>query len=68
MIDIITHREAETRADDMQAMHRLRYRVFKDRLNWEVSGENGLERDAFDELDDVAYIVAVSDSGRVTGT
>lgn len=44
----------------------LRARVFKDRLDWDVTVTNGQERDAYDDLDP-AYIVALSDIGRVVG-
>ncbi|WP_344021017.1 acyl-homoserine-lactone synthase [Streptomyces luteireticuli] len=41
----------------LEQMFRLRYEVFHQRLGWEVSGEGGLERDRFDELDPV-YVIA----------
>lgn len=30
-------------ADDLHTMHRLRYRVFKERLDWQVKGNGGCE-------------------------
>jgi acyl homoserine lactone synthase len=48
-------------------MHRLRKRVFKDRLGWNVSvTPGGLEVDDFD-LPEAVYLLAVSDDGRVIG-
>ncbi|TIU85131.1 MAG: conjugal transfer protein TraI, partial [Mesorhizobium sp.] len=36
MIQLISPDCYEDFADDLHAMHRLRYRVFKERLDWEV--------------------------------
>lgn len=46
--------------------HRLRARVFADRLGWEVATSGGREKDCFDELD-VTTIVALTDYGVVAG-
>ncbi len=49
-------------------MHRLRARVFKDRLKWDVAvDENGLEADQFD-MPGAAYILALDDARRVIGS
>ncbi|MQX48752.1 acyl-homoserine-lactone synthase [Sinorhizobium medicae] len=50
----------------LEQHHRLRARVFSDRLGWAVCVLDGLESDAFDDLEPT-YIIAVSDSGRVAG-
>lgn len=50
----------------VEEMHRLRARVFSDRLNWDVSCPAGLERDAFDDLDPT-YILTLSSSHHVIG-
>lgn len=50
----------------LEQHHRLRARVFSDRLGWEVNVFEGLELDAFDALQPT-YILAVSESGRVAG-
>ena len=47
-------------------MHRLRYRVFRDRLNWDVSVSGDMEIDAYDALKPT-YIIAVDDSNSVVG-
>ncbi len=48
-------------------MHRLRTRVFKDRLGWDVSvTEDGLEVDQFD-LPETVYMLALDDNKRVIG-
>lgn len=46
--------------------HQLRARVFAERLGWEVDVIDGQEADAFDALMPT-YILAISDSGAVTG-
>ncbi|WP_087002081.1 acyl-homoserine-lactone synthase TraI [Rhizobium sullae] len=53
-------------ADLIDSMHRLRTRVFRDRLNWDVEVRNGLEADEYDQLDPT-YILAVSSAGKVAG-
>lgn len=67
MIDVIMKRDAGTRSSDIQEMHRLRYRVFKERMNWDVQTFNRMERDAYDDLDPV-YILAFAEGGRLVGT
>ncbi|RWE50304.1 MAG: conjugal transfer protein TraI, partial [Mesorhizobium sp.] len=37
-------------ADELHEMHRLRYRVFKERLDWDVRTNGGYEIDSFDAL------------------
>ncbi|MDH4274572.1 MAG: GNAT family N-acetyltransferase [Gammaproteobacteria bacterium] len=55
---IIAHREYDGLAqEDLQNMHRLRYRVFRQRLNWEVCGENEQELDSYDLLNPVYLLV-----------
>jgi acyl homoserine lactone synthase len=50
----------------LEQHHRLRARVFSDRLGWDVSVLDGRESDVFDGLQPT-YIIAVSDSGQVAG-
>ncbi len=66
MIDLITSQNASMHRDLLSQMHRLRYRVFKEQLGWDVQGENGVERDEFDRPD-TAYLIASDFSARVTG-
>ncbi len=47
-------------------MHRLRFRVFKERLEWAVQVEDGLERDLFDTLAP-AYLLHRGNDGRIQG-
>lgn len=39
------------------SMYRLRHSVFHDRLGWDVTSDNGMEHDAFDNLDPVYVLV-----------
>lgn len=49
-------------------MHRMRKRVFKDRLSWSVNiSRSGMEVDAFD-LPEAFYLLAVTGEGAVTGS
>ena len=50
--------------DILDEMFRLRARVFGDRLGWDVTIENGMERDQFDALDP-AYGIGMDDEGNV---
>jgi len=47
-------------------MHRLRFRVFKERLDWQVHAENGMERDRFDALEPV-YLLHRGNDDRIQG-
>lgn len=51
---------------DLRAMHELRHEVFRGRLEWDVSGSDGIERDRFDDLDPT-YMLVKDDDGRVAG-
>lgn len=51
---------------DLRVMHELRYEVFRERLEWEVSCSDGTERDRFDDLDPT-YMLVKDDDGRVAG-
>ncbi len=67
MIDVLTKREIGARVMDMEEMHRLRFRVFKERLQWDVHTVSGMERDEFDDLDCI-YILAFAETGCLVGT
>lgn len=63
---VIDRPEDEDQRPIVEAMLRLRARVFAGRLNWNVHCRNGLERDRFDDAGPT-YIVAVDEEGRVVG-
>jgi len=50
----------------LQEMFRLRARVFRDRLGWDVTIRDGLEMDLYDELDP-AYVISLNEEGQVVG-
>ncbi len=51
----------------LDAMHRLRQRVFGERLAWDVVNESGRESDEFDLLNPT-YIVALSAASEIAGS
>ncbi len=51
----------------IREMHKLRHRVFKERLGWNVTSINGEEYDEYDRLDPT-YLLAMSDGGNVVGS
>ena len=52
--------------DAVTEMHRLRYRVFKERLDWEVQFSDDMEIDEFDALHPV-YLIQRARDNRVQG-
>jgi len=53
-------------SEELAAMHRLRYRVFKERLNWDVTVSGDMEIDEYDALSPV-YLLYSSGGRRVEG-
>jgi acyl homoserine lactone synthase len=51
---------------DLAEMHRLRYRIFKERLGWDVQVSGDMEVDEFDACRPV-YLLQRDDGGRVQG-
>ena len=66
MIDLITSQNAHMHRGLLSQMYRLRHRVFKEQLGWNVQSVNGEERDEFDRPD-TAYLIATDASRRVVG-
>lgn len=67
MIHIVTPDLAYCYRDELRAMHRLRYRVFKQRMKWDVEGVNGEERDHFDDLGPT-YVLGCDGGDDVVGS
>lgn len=63
IVDVLNKKRFQPILDDM---FRLRARVFKDRMGWDVAVKNGQEIDMFDGLDP-AYVIALDDEYRVIG-
>lgn len=53
-------------SDDLAEMHRLRHRVFRERLDWDVSVSGGYEVDSFDALGP-HYLLLKAPMGRLDG-
>lgn len=66
MIQLITSDSYGEFVDELAEMHRLRYRVFKERLDWEVETAGDMEVDEFDSLQP-AYLLLRDFDGRLLG-
>jgi acyl homoserine lactone synthase len=69
MMEVVIARRHEDvlSSNDLHGMHQLRYQVFRKRLNWEVPTEGDIERDEFDALVEVTYMVVRDNSRNVVG-
>ena len=68
MIEIIQKNDRKNRKDIIEQMHRMRARVFDDILKWDVSVENGQERDMFDEIDPLYLVSICENTGHLQGS
>ena len=68
MGEILVARKSEKSLDQnaVIGMYKLRHEVFHDRLGWEVSSDNGMEHDVFDEVDPV-YVLVRGDRQQIIG-
>jgi N-acyl-L-homoserine lactone synthetase len=66
MIQLISPDRYGAFVDDLAEMHRLRYRIFKERLGWDVQVSGDMEVDEFDACQPV-YLLQRDDDGRVQG-
>lgn len=66
MMQLITSNYYSHFIDDLAEMHRLRFRVFKNRLDWDVEISGDMEVDEFDALHP-AYLLQRADDGRIQG-
>ncbi|SHJ95059.1 acyl homoserine lactone synthase [Bradyrhizobium lablabi] len=66
MMQLITADYFGNFVHEISEMHRLRYRVFKERLDWDVQFSGDMEIDEFDALDPV-YLLHRAGDGRVQG-
>lgn len=67
MIDVVSARQLKSQPNLVEALHRLRYRVFHERLGWQVEVRNRMERDFFDDLNPL-YLLAYDDREDLVGT
>jgi N-acyl-L-homoserine lactone synthetase len=68
MIVVIEQYNAHEYSDLMDEMFRLRARVFRDRLRWDVQVADGKERDKYDDEGPVYLIYADDESRKVKGS
>lgn len=64
MFMLITPDKYDHFAPQLESMFALRYRVFTDRLGW-VKGQNGIERDDYDDLSPT-YVIHQQEDDEVT--
>lgn len=67
MIEVITPELYADYRAELEEMFRLRYRVFKERLGWDVQCHNGMEQDEYDR-EGPAYLLLRDAEYRVVGT
>ena len=67
MIFVVQEWNAHENASLLEEMYRLRARIFRDKLGWDVQVRDGLERDSYDNQFPV-YIIHANDSGVVDGS
>jgi N-acyl-L-homoserine lactone synthetase len=66
MMQLITPNHYGDFADAIAEMHRMRYRVFKERLGWDVRVEGDMEIDQYDAMDPV-YLLQRALDGKLQG-
>lgn len=66
LVSVVAIPKSEHERQLVDAQHKLRARIFGERLGWEVTVRDGGERDEFDELLPT-YIVTTTDNGAVAG-
>ena len=66
MIQLIEPDHYGAFAEDLAEMHRLRYRIFKERLGWDVEVSGGMEADEFDVCRPV-YLLQKAYEGQIQG-
>ncbi|WP_454651251.1 acyl-homoserine-lactone synthase [Bradyrhizobium liaoningense] len=67
MIQLITEPYYGDFSKTLVAMHQLRYRVFKSRMDWDIQTSGDMEIDDFDALHPT-YLTQVADNGQVQGS
>jgi acyl homoserine lactone synthase len=66
MIYVVGSSQLGQFAGELMGMHRLRYRVFKQRLDWDVTVSGDLEIDEYDALHPI-YLLYCNTAGAVEG-
>ena len=68
MIRVMTHRDRSREPALFDQMHRLRKKVFHDRLQWDVPLRGEWEIDRFDDACDPVYLMSVDGAGVLRGS
>lgn len=66
MLKVIQSHQYDKNSELMDKMFRIRAKVFKERLDWEVEVKDGYERDYFDDLNPL-YLLSVDEEGELLG-
>jgi acyl homoserine lactone synthase len=66
VLQLITPSRYEEFADEVNEMRRLRYRVFKERMKWDVLTHGDMEFDEFDAYDPY-YLLQIRFDGHIHG-
>lgn len=66
MIYLISPSNYESHRSDLEAIYRLRHKVFFEKLNWQVESKSGLEIDQYDEQN-MYYLMYKDKEGIVRG-
>jgi acyl homoserine lactone synthase len=66
MLKIRIAKRKQFKSEDLWAMHKLRARVFKERMGWEVPVLSGMEIDGYDAIDPT-YMLVKERTGEVRG-
>jgi acyl homoserine lactone synthase len=67
MIRLVQGHQRTAFPREMEGMHRLRRKVFHDRMGWDVSVIRDWEVDGFDALDPL-YLLSIDENERIVGT
>ncbi len=65
-VQVVRNNQPAPFPDSLKGMFQFRHKVFYERLGWEVGSQDGMERDAFDDLDPV-YMLAEAQDNEVEG-
>ena len=68
MILVIEPHNASRHKQLLEAMFRLRARVFRDKMKWDVNVVDGMERDEYDDLDPVYIVLTDETASEVYGS
>ncbi len=68
MLVVVEEKNAGEHRELLENMFRLRARVFRDRLKWDVVVEDGMERDRYDEMGPVYLIYTDEEQKQVKGS